>query len=493
MNRKLITKITASIASLALFAGGITAPAGSILSKLAPEISISAYAWETDQKFIDSTNTFYVQLDTSYVKNGVSTAAKAQIVDVVSSKINKNSIFTIPDKVTVSGKDLNGKNFTVTVPVTAIGTSAFYNEKNLTAVKIPYSVDSIGNDAFRDSGLSSLTIPASIKVIADGAFDNCDALYNVNFNCEKLNITAFTNCDNFKYINNTPIINHNPKTGQPILNSHIERQVNQISSTYRDVKKCPVIQQYVKEYINYIVKANTNTSDSDVLKAKKLHDWLIAHTEYDHEAAENFKPFQVVREDWSPFLYKKSDGKYYAVCAGYAYAYKLLLEAAGIECYFVIGESSVGERLGHAWNIVKIAGNNYHVDTTWDDSNSDKYKYFMRSDAIINNDHNYNWSVNINGITKTRNTGVTNYDLYNLGDVNCDGKVTINDYNMVLNYTLDAQNLSSEQKMRADANLDGKISMSDALCIRSAIAKINNTGYKKSVFEFIYIDRKMDL
>ncbi|HJC41716.1 MAG TPA: hypothetical protein H9701_09235 [Candidatus Intestinimonas pullistercoris] len=58
-----------------------------------------------------------------------------------------------------------------------------------------------------------------------------------------------------------------------------------------------------------------------------------------------------------------------AVCQGYALAYKLLLNRAGIECITV--SSSI---LNHMWNAVQLSGDSnwYYVDVTWDDPTGDK-------------------------------------------------------------------------------------------------------------------------
>lgn len=52
-----------------------------------------------------------------------------------------------------------------------------------------------------------------------------------------------------------------------------------------------------------------------------------------------------------------------AVCDGYARAAKMLLNEFGIECDFVVGNAGGG----HAWNLVKLDGNWYHMDVTWND------------------------------------------------------------------------------------------------------------------------------
>lgn len=488
MNKKLLTKIAASAASLTMFAGAIAAPADSFLSNLTTTTTSMASFDSYNSRNLDSTGTFYIRLNNDSVVNGVSKATEAQIVGVVSSKIPQSGIVTIPDKVTVSGKNYNGYNFTASnIPVTEIGASAFCNQKALKFVKFPASVKRIGFDAFRNSGLVSLSLPSTIQGIASGAFSYCDGLYNVDFKCKQPSITVFQNCDNLRYFNSSLILNHNPKTGEPILNSGVLNELYAVSVSYSTIKKCPCIQQYATEYINYIIRTNTKESDKDIVKARKLHDWLVAHTEYDHEAG---GVANIAMESWSPFFHKKSNGKFYAVCNGYAGAYKILLDAAGIECYHVMGNPFTGNS-GHAWNIVNVAGNYYHVDTTWDDGSSDPYNYFMRSDAFFNSNHNYNWEVTVNGTKKTRTTGVAPYDLRNLGDVNNDGKVDEADANDIQKYKLNLINFSDKQKALADMNLDGSIDLADAIFVTQIYHKMKNSNYQKTAFEFAFVDGKM--
>jgi len=72
-----------------------------------------------------------------------------------------------------------------------------------------------------------------------------------------------------------------------------------------------------------------------------------------------------------------------SVCQGYATAYKYILGFAGIESVLCPSYSMV-----HVWNQVKIDGEYYHVDVTWDDPVEDVYGQvrhdnFMRSSSGI--------------------------------------------------------------------------------------------------------------
>ena len=72
------------------------------------------------------------------------------------------------------------------------------------------------------------------------------------------------------------------------------------------------------------------------------------------------------------------------VCAGYARCFQYIMQNLGIPCYYCRGVA--GEP--HAWNIIKLGGDYYNVDATWDDSDQTwQYEYFNLSDAEFNKDH----------------------------------------------------------------------------------------------------------
>lgn len=103
--------------------------------------------------------------------------------------------------------------------------------------------------------------------------------------------------------------------------------------------------------------------------ALAIHDYLIVNGAYDSTLEKN-TPYDLLIEGTS-------------VCAGYALAYQDLLQRAGIDCRYVISEP-----MEHAWNLVCIDGNWYHVDLTWDDPEPDtegyvSHRYFLLTDQQI--------------------------------------------------------------------------------------------------------------
>lgn len=123
--------------------------------------------------------------------------------------------------------------------------------------------------------------------------------------------------------------------------------------------------------------------------ALSLHDYLIANTVYDETLVKN-SAYDVLVNGSS-------------VCAGYALAYRDLLQRAGVACILV-----TSEEMNHAWNLVCLDGNWYHVDLTWDDPTPDSagyvsHEYFLRTDAEFSagDEPHFGWDTEIS-CTDTR-------------------------------------------------------------------------------------------
>lgn len=108
---------------------------------------------------------------------------------------------------------------------------------------------------------------------------------------------------------------------------------------------------------------------TDLQIALALHDDLAAHCRYDESLTHKTEYDALVNG--------------VAVCQGYAEAYMDLLHRAGVECVVVDSEA-----MNHGWNLVKLEGQWYHVDVTWDDPSPDtagqvNHDHFLRSDAAF--------------------------------------------------------------------------------------------------------------
>ena len=78
------------------------------------------------------------------------------------------------------------------------------------------------------------------------------------------------------------------------------------------------------------------------------------------------------------------------ICGGIAWAYKRLMDEAGIPCQCVSGYLTADTRAAHAWNLVRIEGQYYHVDATPGVKNDGVLvEYFMRSDNEFRKHHSW--------------------------------------------------------------------------------------------------------
>lgn len=112
---------------------------------------------------------------------------------------------------------------------------------------------------------------------------------------------------------------------------------------------------------------------TDYELALYAHEWLIRHADYDYDLPTHFGADGALL-----------GGK--AVCSGYSKAFDLMMTIAGIPCDIISSTS-----MSHAWNAVKLGGNWYMVDTTWDDGSAgcgfNHHWYCFVPKAVLDTDH----------------------------------------------------------------------------------------------------------
>lgn len=151
------------------------------------------------------------------------------------------------------------------------------------------------------------------------------------------------------------------------------------------------------EKVKEIVAAVIKPGMTEVEKEAALHDYLITHTKYDVKEYNN-----VIKDEnsYNPYVHNENSVLIngLGVCDGYAKSMQLLLDAVGIENWLVYGSGFSGkQKVGHAWNMVKLDGMYYHLDATWDDPVPDmgnfiSYRYFNVSDDDMKKDHEWEYT-----------------------------------------------------------------------------------------------------
>lgn len=117
-------------------------------------------------------------------------------------------------------------------------------------------------------------------------------------------------------------------------------------------------------------------------KAVSVHDYIILHTVYDEEALKN--------NGYDCLVYGSS------ACYGYSMLYMDVMNRLGIPCQIVVCYDT-GDGYGHAWNVVQLDGQWYHVDLTWDDPLPDlagfvSHRNLLKTDEEFRTDtHDFEW------------------------------------------------------------------------------------------------------
>lgn len=93
----------------------------------------------------------------------------------------------------------------------------------------------------------------------------------------------------------------------------------------------------------------------EMSKIKYVHDYICLSTEYDYDALDSGNTGGKYQTAYSGAV------EYKTVCAGYTTLFQYYMQNLGIPCTYL-------SSAGHAWNLLKVNGQYYQMDVTWNDT-----------------------------------------------------------------------------------------------------------------------------
>lgn len=372
-----------------------------------------------------------------------------------------------------------------------------FDASAITAVSFPKTAENltVAPDSFSGSQITELNINSSCT-LNKTAFENCTDLKTVRFNgdvtmdratfggCTSLASVEFcgkTDLKSYSFIGCDSLENITVDTSLPIagnafddcttlmnINSEpaFDGKTGEFNPKYSDFIRnnfymsegVGFVNEYIKAQYKKIADEVATPEMSDTEKVKALHDWVCANTTY---ATENINSPEF-HTDGSILLNDST------VCEGYAKAMNLLCNYAGIETYYIHSNN-------HAWNIVKIGGYYFHVDSTWDDDGDVKsYTWFMISDSEINDGNSHsNWKAYIPTSLHSFQKEGTPECKYQVGDVNTDLEISAADLVKMNRVLLNVESETSDNMVLYDLNFDGKADVYDMILMRRKVIDQN--------------------
>ena len=116
---------------------------------------------------------------------------------------------------------------------------------------------------------------------------------------------------------------------------------------------------------------------SDFEKVKSVYDWFTEEVTYkDDNMLYAQTPYGALV-------------KHEAVCAGIGLGIEKVLTLVGVDCRYLSGFCTKGDKSYHGWNLVKLNGKYYGLDAT-NDLGKDRYDWFLNgSDTFYNDGENH--------------------------------------------------------------------------------------------------------
>ncbi len=142
----------------------------------------------------------------------------------------------------------------------------------------------------------------------------------------------------------------------------------------------PEQEEKVTRRTDEIIESLKLGAKTDEQKVRAVYDYIYDNVEYDriHRKNEHYH----LKSTAYAALFNGC-----AVCQGYAVLTYRLMREAGLDARVITGTAiKSGGTEYHAWNIVRVDGEYYNIDITWDKLSGD-HGYYLRSDKSFSADH----------------------------------------------------------------------------------------------------------
>lgn len=229
-----------------------------------------------------------------------------------------------------------------------------------------------------------------------------------------------------------------------------------ITGYYTDTTQEYAVDTFVTEFKN---STAIQSATDDYEKIKAIYDWLCTNVVYDHEK-KNDHAYMLKHTAYAAAI------NHTAVCQGYAVLFYRLALECGIDARVIAGKGKgANDWEDHAWNIVKLGGNYYLLDATWDATKElyqkpAKYDWFLKGSESFTS-HNPGTEQDTYDYTAL-GVSSSNYDPQTAVSEQYDlngGGFDISDLQYLFEYLSTGKVSSGTTK--ADVNKDGQVNILD--------------------------------
>lgn len=232
------------------------------------------------------------------------------------------------------------------------------------------------------TGNSIIQLPDTISEILESDKNSVEAIFSI-----AVNAFEYDNPDVF-YLDSSKLVLYYERDtlgNYNIYLKHNNQFENYLIDGFSSKKEIEEEEIKIEDIANQI--KNETESLSTQQKILYIHDWLVDNIKYDETVS------KINRSNiYGTFVERE------VTCAGYAKAFKYVMDKLNFECIIVQGTATSEEKTeNHAWNYIKIDNKWYGIDCTWDDpiiiggsengTRQKFYTYYLKGQNVFNNTH----------------------------------------------------------------------------------------------------------